>query len=155
MEVIPEGKNNYWRDAVRKIDEAVYLKISGNQKSSPVKSNNSLPKMSGDFESNSKDGEKKYRYTSYFERKAINRSKAIECHGYTCMACGFNFEDVYGGHGKNFIHVHHVQPVSKLTGGMIIDPKKDLIVLCPNCHSMIHRDKKKTLTLDELKKLIK
>ena len=40
------------------------------------------------------------------------RKMAIKIHGNKCMACGFDFESVYGKHGKNYIEVHHVVPLS-------------------------------------------
>ena len=36
-----------------------------------------------------------------------------------------------------------------------MNPKTDMTVLCPNCHSMIHRKKSKTLTIEELKAIYK
>ena len=64
--------------------------------------------------------------------------------------CGFNFLERYGEIGRGFIHVHHVNPLSQ-TGEQIVDPKTDLVPVCPNCHSMIHRDKNHILTIEELK----
>lgn len=37
----------------------------------------------------------------------------------------------------------------------IINPRTDMVVLCPNCHSMIHRRKNRTLSLNELLLLLK
>ena len=37
---------------------------------------------------------------------------------------------------------------------VVIDPKTDLICLCPNCHRMVHRYKDKVLTLEELKGIL-
>jgi 5-methylcytosine-specific restriction protein A len=37
--------------------------------------------------------------------------------------------------------VHHREPVSGLAPGTIIDPVKDLIPICSNCHAMLHRSK--------------
>ena len=50
---------------------------------------------------------------------------------------------------KNFIHVHHVTPISKVGREYKIDPIKDLIPLCPNCHAMIHKD----ISLEEIQKI--
>jgi predicted HNH restriction endonuclease len=70
------------------------------------------------------------------------------------MACRFNFEAEYGQHGKGFIHVHHIKPLNE-TGETLVDPKTDLIPLCPNCHAMVHKNKNHTLSLNELKALLK
>ena len=55
------------------------------------------------------------------------------------MCLVINFEKVYGNIGKGFIHVHHVLPVSQLGAGYVIDPVKDLVPVCPNCHAMLHQ----------------
>jgi hypothetical protein len=100
------------------------------------------------------DGKKKRKYVSFYERDPRNRREAIKLHGLTCKACRFNFEATYGHHGKDYIHVHHVVPVSHFEKPKRVDPAKDLTVLCPNCHAMIHRDKKRTLSLAELRQMI-
>lgn len=77
--------------------------------------------------------------TKRYERNPINRKLCLSIHGYRCKICGFSFEDQYGAIGKSFIHVHHVTPVSMLGPGYVINPAKDLIPVCPNCHAMMHR----------------
>jgi 5-methylcytosine-specific restriction protein A len=70
------------------------------------------------------------------------------------MACNFDFGEIYGERGKGFIEVHHINPVSTLKSESQTNPKDDLIVLCSNCHRMVHRKSDKVLTLLELKKII-
>ena len=100
------------------------------------------------------EGKKCERFSNYYERQPRLRSRSIEIHGTTCKACGFDFERKYGRRGKGFIEVHHKRPVSELKGETKIDPATDMTVVCPNCHRMIHRDKNKILSLEELKALI-
>ena len=50
-----------------------------------------------------------------------------------------NFEARYGKIGRDFIHVHHKRPLSSLKKQYKVDPKKDLVPVCPNCHAMLHR----------------
>ncbi|WP_335479085.1 HNH endonuclease [Gottfriedia acidiceleris] len=102
-----------------------------------------------------KDGEAKEYYGNRYERKAINRLRAIEFHGTTCKVCKFNFEDVYGEHGKDFIEVHHLKPLSTLDEAVEIDPENDLVPVCSNCHRMLHRKREKVLTIEELKSLLR
>jgi len=71
------------------------------------------------------------------------------------MACGFDFEERYGRRGSNFIEVHHLKPVSSLEEETGIDPKTEMVVVCSNCHRMIHRKKDEVLSLDELRKIIR
>lgn len=74
-----------------------------------------------------------------YERNLQARQKCIEIHGYACKVCETNLEDVYGEVAKEFIHVHHLVPLSKIKEGYSVDPATDLIPVCPNCHAMLHR----------------
>jgi 5-methylcytosine-specific restriction protein A len=88
-----------------------------------------------------------------YERDPRNRSAAIAIHGYRCLACDFEFKAAYGELGEEFIIVHHVVPVSQIGSNYIINPATDLVTLCANCHSMIHRQDP-PLTLDQLKGIL-
>jgi len=74
-----------------------------------------------------------------YERNLLARQKCIEIHGYTCKVCEKNLEEVYGEVAKEFIHVHHLIPLSEIKEDYQVDPFKDLIPVCPNCHAMLHR----------------
>lgn len=69
-----------------------------------------------------------------------------------CQGCGFDFHEKYGERGKDYIECHHTKAVSELKLGEATK-LSDLVLLCSNCHRMIHR-KKPWLTIDELKFLI-
>ncbi len=101
------------------------------------------------------EGGKSSRLVAFYERKSELRCAAIKLHGTTCKACGFNFFHAYGEHGKDYIEVHHLVPISKYIEPTAIDPAKDLTVLCSNCHRMVHRKKDKPLSLGELIEIIK
>lgn len=88
--------------------------------------------------------------------KLISRAKALFLSNngrLYCEVCDFDFKGKYGDLGENFIEAHHIKPVSTMNDGekTRID---DIVMVCSNCHSMIHR-KKPWLNKDELKKLIK
>lgn len=53
-----------------------------------------------------------------------------------CEVCGFDFEEVYGKHGAGYIECHHVVPLH--VSGEKLNRASDVILLCPNCHRMIH-----------------
>ena len=73
------------------------------------------------------------------ERNRILVSKVKRCLGFTCQACGLNFENVYGSIGKGYIEAHHLVPLSQLKGKRVaLDPERDFAVLCANCHRMVH-----------------
>lgn len=99
------------------------------------------------------EGKKIESYATRYERDSNNRLNAIRIHGTKCMACGFDFEEVYGELGKGFIEVHHIKPLSTLNEEIVINPATDLICLCSNCHRMIHRGKN-LLSLEELRLII-
>lgn len=87
------------------------------------------------------------------ERIPKLRKAAISFHGLDCMGCGFSFEKFYGPLGQDFIEVHHVVPLSQ-AGRVETDPMRDLIVLCANCHRMVHRKRGMCLSLDGLRQCL-
>lgn len=68
-----------------------------------------------------------------------------------CEACGFDFFEVYGERGKDFIEGHHTKLVSELSDGDKIRVEY-IAMLCSNCYRMVHR--KPVLSVYELKELI-
>lgn len=86
-----------------------------------------------------KEGKKSQVLSNRYERNPANRELCLQRYGYKCQTCGFDFEYMYGEIGYQFIHVHHIEKVSSHGGEYILDPVKDLIPVCPNCHAMLHR----------------
>lgn len=87
------------------------------------------------------EGEANVIRSRRYERNPVARRICIEKHGCRCAVCGFDFAKEYGEIGKGFIEVHHINPISDVGHQYAVDPEKDLIPLCSNCHSMIHRKK--------------
>ncbi|QZE25963.1 HNH endonuclease [Brevibacterium sp. K72] len=54
-----------------------------------------------------------------------------------CEVCTFNFGSFYGELGEDYIEVHHSTP--RQESGMTATKLQDLVLLCANCHRMIHR----------------
>ena len=73
-----------------------------------------------------------------YERNPTARRKCLELHGANCIICGFNASLVYGEEFKDKIEVHHIVPISEIGESYRIDPAKDLIPVCPNCHMILH-----------------
>lgn len=91
-----------------------------------------------------------------YERSSIARKQCIEYHGDRRSICGLSFEEMYGELGKGFIHVHHIVPLNEIGKEYKVDPKKDLIPVCPNCHAMLHKKLNgKNVSIDELKRILK
>lgn len=74
-----------------------------------------------------------------YERNPVARRRCLEHHGYACAVCGVVLQDVYGPIAKSFIEVHHKKPLSKIGRKYRIDPVRDLVPICPNCHAIVHR----------------
>jgi 5-methylcytosine-specific restriction protein A len=59
-------------------------------------------------------------------------------------------DQIYGDLGKYIIEVHHIVPLSEIGKQYIVDPVKDLVPICPNCHTMIHM-RTPCYTIEEMK----
>ncbi len=105
-------------------------------------------------QSNLKEGAIKKNVVDAYERNSQARKICLLKYGYNCSVCGYNFKDVYGGIGENFIHVHHLRPISEINQEYEINPVDDLRPVCPNCHAMIHK-RKNPYSIEELKEIIK
>lgn len=78
-------------------------------------------------------------YVNRYERDRSARDECIEEKGCFCQVCGLDFSRMYGDLGNDYIHVHHLIPLHTIKKGYRVNPKKDLIPVCPNCHAMLHR----------------
>lgn len=161
FEEIPSAKtSNFWRDGVRPITEAIYKRILMNARIfQPAILSDSKPNdldSEADEESlvSYQEGKKTSKFVTVYERNLVLKKQAKEFHGTTCFACGFNFGEFYGGYAKDFIHIHHVVPVSEFGESKDVNPKTDLVPVCANCHGVIHRRKDRTLSINELKAMI-
>jgi 5-methylcytosine-specific restriction protein A len=89
-------------------------------------------------------------------RGVVDKKKvaAIKANGLLkCEACSFDFETTYGSRGTGFMEAHHIKPVHTLFPGSKTR-LEDLVLLCSNCHRMVHA-RRPWLTIDELKVLIR
>ena len=74
-----------------------------------------------------------------YERDLRARARCIQYHGTACCICGFDFAAVFGESMAGFIHVHHLLPLASLADDYKVDAMRDLRPVCPNCHSVLHR----------------
>ena len=100
------------------------------------------------------EGKSKEIVQTRYERNPQARKICLNHHRYSCKVCDFNFEKYFGKVGKEFIHVHHVNPISEIGMEYEINPIKDLVPVCPNCHAMIH-SKRPAFTMKEIKEIRK
>ncbi len=89
-----------------------------------------------------------------YERNSTARAQCIRHYGSKCSVCDFDFERMYGPIGQDFIHVHHIIPIATIGKQYQVDPLRDLIPVCPNCHAMLHRTDP-PLTVEELQSYIR
>jgi predicted HNH restriction endonuclease len=75
-----------------------------------------------------------------------------------CAVCNFSFEEKYGELGKDYIEIHHEQPIYQYSDQgfeeYITKAVLNVKPVCSNCHSMLHRKKGKPLSISELKKSV-
>jgi 5-methylcytosine-specific restriction endonuclease McrA len=86
-------------------------------------------------------------------RNRAARQKCLEKSNFTCSVCGFNFYKVYGEIGKDFIEVHHTKPLSSYNEEHEV-LQSELVALCSNCHSMVHRRRPMPYSIDEIKRIL-
>lgn len=85
-----------------------------------------------------------------YERDLNARKKCLEYHGFVCKICGFDSEKIYGKQFEGKIHVHHIIPLNEIGIEYKVDPIRDLIPVCPNCHMILH-SRKPAFTPSEVK----
>ncbi|MBS1519873.1 MAG: HNH endonuclease [Bacteroidetes bacterium] len=112
--------------------------------------------LNNDEDASALEGRRLERLHTYLERnkKLVAKKKAAEMakHGkLACAACEFDFQHFYGPLGHDFIECHHKVPLSQL-GKAVFTRLDDYLLLCANCHRMIH--KIKNCDLEVLKKAI-
>jgi predicted HNH restriction endonuclease len=77
-------------------------------------------------------------FATRYERNPAARMRCIEHYGTDCFVCGLSLADQYGPEMAGLIHVHHLDPISKIGRQSSVDPIRDLRPVCPNCHAVIH-----------------
>ena len=107
-----------------------------------------------DIEIEYSEGKTKKVLVNSYERNPVARKKCIEHFGLNCQVCDFNFKEKFGDLGKDFIHVHHKIDIATIGNEYSVNPLTDLIPVCPNCHSMLHK-RKPAYSISELKAMMK
>ena len=100
------------------------------------------------------EGATKQVLVNAYERNRKAREACIGFHGSRCQVCNVLLDEFYGEDFEGFIHVHHLRPLSEVSESHEIDPIKDLVPVCPNCHAIIHR-RSPPYSIQEMRELIK
>jgi len=104
-------------------------------------------------EADATEGRLLYRRHRLRERdpKIVKRKKAavLKSTGrLACEACDLDFGERYGQRGEGFIECHHTQPLAE--SGETVTRLDDLVLLCSNCHRMVHL-RRPMLSRDDLR----
>jgi len=113
-----------------------------------------LKKEEKENSSRYREGRERIYIQTARERNPKVRANAIARYGHHCMVCKFDFDYFYGPDlAIGYIEVHHLNPLASLTEETETD-LKDLIVVCSNCHRIIHRKKGETMNWKFLRREI-
>ena len=105
------------------------------------------------------EGSKKKVIVNAYERNPQAKKKCIDFYKkkhngiIKCEICGFNFGQVYGDKFSEKIHVHHKKEISQIGESYKVNPTKDLVPICPNCHLIAH-SRKPAYSVEEIKEMI-
>lgn len=86
-------------------------------------------------------------------REQAMRAYRLRTGGTACSICSFDFEQVYGEIGVDFAEVHHAGPLALRPEEGGPTRLRDLVVVCANCHRMLHR-RRDWLTVESLSQLL-
>ncbi len=100
------------------------------------------------------EGAKKQIIINAYERNPIARNKCIQIHGSKCVICGFDFGAFYGADFEGKIHVHHIKPLHLIDETYEVNPEKDLVPVCPNCHMVLHSKQDGIFSIKEVQQMI-
>lgn len=100
------------------------------------------------------EGAKKQVTVNAYERNPAARRECIKEHGCKCAICGFDFGAFYGEHFYGKIHVHHINPLHLVQKEYELNPKTDLVPVCPNCHMVLHAKESGVYSIEEVKAMI-
>jgi len=91
----------------------------------------------------------KERKTSIVIKK---KNLALKANKFFCEVCTFSFPQVYQ---SNYIECHHITPISDPEVQERPTTLEDLVLVCSNCHRMLHtKIKGRFLTVEELREHI-
>jgi 5-methylcytosine-specific restriction protein A len=85
----------------------------------------------------------------------VERAGAIVSEGFPtkCRCCGFDFNLVYGPElARDYIEIHHIKSITQTDG--VLNPATDLVPLCSNCHSMVHRKRGKIMPVEKIQAIM-
>lgn len=88
------------------------------------------------------------------KRSAALRQAALDRANGVCEACATDFSKILNGRGLQVLQVHHRKQLAALSMPRV-NSIDDLAVVCANCHTLIHSNRKKAMKVEELRRLHK
>ncbi|WP_462335037.1 HNH endonuclease [Ruminococcus callidus] len=92
--------------------------------------------------------------TNKYERSRKARARCIAHYGTACQVCGIDFGAMYGEEFAGKINVHHRKPLYEIKEDYVVDPVKDFVPVCPNCHMVLHSKKDGVYTVEEVRAML-
>lgn len=90
--------------------------------------------------------------------EAIRKFKREHGGRLICEVCEFDFREVYGELGEDYIVVHHKEFIHAMEvegeEATLEEALQKVAPLCSNCHAMVHRRRGELLSIDELKRIV-
>lgn len=86
-----------------------------------------------------------------YERDPSARAACLAYYGSICAICGMDFGHIYGSEFADIVEVHHIVPLRQIGVEYSVDPIRDLIPVCPNCHTVLHCRESGVYSADEIK----
>lgn len=82
------------------------------------------------------------------------RDAAFENANGVCAVCERDFSKLLRGRGVRVLQVHHTRMISKRNAESVTK-LSDLVVVCANCHLLLHLDPKAPMTVSQLRKMLR
>jgi hypothetical protein len=99
------------------------------------------------------EGLKSELLTTTRKRSRRLRDMAMESAKGICAVCRRDFTKILSGRGVRVLQVHHLEQLSA-RNTPAVTRLADLVVVCANCHLLLHLDVRRTLSVDELRGLM-
>lgn len=89
------------------------------------------------------EGETRLIQSQHRSRVSGLRNDVLANADYRCQLCCRTMSEIYGKEidgkeTKTLLHAHHIIPLSQGEGARSVNPKTDLIAVCPSCHAILH-----------------
>lgn len=95
----------------------------------------------------------RYERSTKLRSACVAHTRATHAGRLPCAVCDLDFCETYGPPGSGFIHIHHLDPLGDRQEAHLVDPSRDLVAVCPNCHAMLHQGGS-CLSITELRDLL-